>query len=187
MTSSQSPLIVAIEGIDGAGKTTLLRQLAERWPEAPVRRLPSKNLFQRTRGSVPEVRRLALLLDCVTTVARARRLRVLHVPLVLFDRSALSTAVYNGGGDAVFSLVGPHKPDLTIFLDVSPVEARRRLLLRGDNDPFLDDLPELYGRYAALTGRARMLDWNIEIVQSDANLLETVVNLIQAEMSITTS
>lgn len=179
-----SPLIVAIEGIDGAGKTTLLRQLAERWPEAPVRRLPSKNLFQRTRGSAPEVRRLALLLDCVTTVARARRL---HTPLVLFDRSALSTAVYNGGGDAVFSLVGPHKPDLTVFLDVSPVEARRRLLLRGDNDPFLDDLPGLYWRYAALTGRARTLDWNIVCVPSDANLLENVVSLIQAEMSITTS
>lgn len=174
-----SPFIVAIEGIDGAGKTTLVRQLAARWPLAPVRRLPSGRLFAATRGSTPDVRRLRLLLDCVTAVDRARRL---PVPLVIFDRSALSTAVYNGCAAEVFGLVGENRPDLTILLDVTEDEARRRLTLRG-GDPHIDQLHDLNIGYEDLEDLAvRDYNWRIEVVPSDDTTADVVIARIEREL-----
>lgn len=144
---------ITFEGVDGSGKTTQLRLLAARLREAGVEVVET-----REPGGAPGAEQIRRLLvegepgrwspetECLLfTAARRDHLeRTIRPALaagatVLCDRFADSTRVYQGAAradlrgmvDALHALAIGREPDLTLILDLDPVEALARGLARG--------------------------------------------------------
>lgn len=157
MTSKKGHFIV-VEGLEGAGKSTALstikRFLAERVPELITTREPggtrvgetARQLIKETLPSEPLDPRTELLL---MYASRVQLLEQMIRPAldrgcwVIGDRFELSTWAYQGGGRQLDPDVIAHlssfclkefKPDLIIFLDISPQQGLKRALKRGKAD-----------------------------------------------------
>ena len=150
---------ITLEGGDGVGKSTQARRLVAR-----LRAAGHECLATREPGGAPFAERLRTLLlehgqeaatplaeALVFNAARADHLAAAILPAlergvwVISDRFADSTRAYQGaaGGidDAVLRrleeiVVGPHRPDVTIILDLDPelAEARWRQRAREAAD-----------------------------------------------------
>lgn len=160
MTAKNSPypgLFVTLEGGEGAGKSSVMRQLAERLRadghEVVTTREPGgSQLGEAIRGlllsdhKIPVGDRAELLLFLA---ARVQHIEELILPalqqgqIVLCDRFNDSSVAYQGAGRtgnaekarALCNMVCEDLvPDLTLLLDVDPVEglARSRGIAKGD-------------------------------------------------------
>jgi len=166
---------IVVEGLEGAGKstalTTIKRFLAERVPELITTREPggtrvgetARQLIKETISSEPLDARTELLLLYASRVQLLEQ--VIRPALnrgcwVVGDRFELSTWAYQGGGrkldpNMIASLssfcVKDIKPDLIIFLDISPEQGLRRALKRGKADRIeqesLDFFTAVYNSY----------------------------------------
>ena len=157
MTAKKGHFIV-VEGLEGAGKSTALdtikQTLVARACELILTREPGgtrvgetiRGLIKETIPAEPLDARAELLLFYA---ARVQLLEQVIRPAlnrgawVLADRFELSTFAYQGGGRQLDEsmiahlsdfCVGDLKPDLTIFLDVSPELGLQRAGLRGAMD-----------------------------------------------------
>lgn len=185
--------LVAVVGLDGAGKSTQVRMLGE-WIRsqgvpcqahesltmAPVRK--ALNAIARQEGLEDHLELIGgetmRLISACSQLARVVALEktlaaspdVLLVDRFVYCQYALAKAEGVGSVDFLRRLLeGAPRPDLTIFLDVSPAEAVRRINLRGideENVEFLEsfraaylDLPEFPG-FASVPG-----DGDFETVQ----------------------
>lgn len=142
------PPFISFEGIDGSGKSTQARRLAE-----TLRSEGHKVLLTREPGGSPgaeQIRELVLTGDpgrwsaetelLLFTAARRDHLERVIDPainqgeIVITDRFADSTRVYQGSTrgdlrgtvDALHSLMIGREPDLTVIIDMDPVEALAR-------------------------------------------------------------
>lgn len=166
---------IVLEGLEGAGKstalTTIKRFLAERVPELITTREPggtrvgeaARQLIKETVPSESlDVRAELLLLYAsrVQLVEQVIRPALSRGCWVIGDRFELSTWAYQGGGrkidpDMIANLstfcVKDIKPDLIIFLDISPELGLRRALKRGKADRIeresLDFFTNVYNSY----------------------------------------
>lgn len=157
MNKSNGRFIV-VEGIEGAGKSTALatikRFLTPHVPELITTREPGgTRLGEMARQLIktkhtdelldPRAELLLFYASRVQLIERVIRPALARGAWVLADRFELSTFAYQGGGrqldlEMIRSLsafcVKDIKPDLTIFLDLSPEIGMSRVLNRGKTD-----------------------------------------------------
>lgn len=185
--------LVAVIGLDGAGKSTQVRKLGE-WLRAqgipgqahqsvtmaPVRK--SLNAMARQEGLKDhleliggETMRLISACSQLARVAALEETLATSPGVVVVDRHIYcqyALAKAEGVGSVEFLrrlLDAAPKPDLTLFLDVSPAEAVRRINVRGideESPDFLEafraayiDLPE-FAEFVSVPG-----DGDFETVQ----------------------
>ncbi|MDR3501868.1 MAG: dTMP kinase [Legionella sp.] len=157
MLSSMGKLIV-IEGLEGAGKSTAVNTIIEFLTQLDINTITTREPGGTVIGEVlreviknPEYKdvlddKSELLL---LYTARIQLLEQVIKPAlkqgawVVADRFELSTMAYQGGGRGLdqemierlsaFALDG-FKPDLTLYLDISPEEGMQRVRSRGAFD-----------------------------------------------------
>lgn len=149
---------IVVEGLEGAGKSTALNTikhfLIKHAPEIITTREPggtrvgetARQLIKESLPTEPLDPRTELLL---LYASRVQLLEQVILPAlnrgcwVLADRFELSTWAYQGGGrkldlDMIAHLssfcLHDFKPDLTIFLDISPQQGLKRVHKRGMAD-----------------------------------------------------
>jgi len=161
---------ITFEGIDGSGKSTQLAMLAAelrgRGHDVVTSREPGgtplgealRAAFLETTGPVaPMAELLAFAADRAQHVEHLIKPEVAAGKIVISDRYADATFAYQGAGrgfteDQVNSVIalatGGLKPDLTLFFDITPEEAIRRMSRRPDakRNRMDDETEEFYTR-----------------------------------------
>jgi len=161
---------ITFEGIDGSGKSTQLAMLAAelrgRGHDVVTSREPGgtplgealRAAFLETTGPVaPMAELLAFAADRAQHVEHLIKPEVAVGKIVISDRYADATFAYQGAGrgfteDQVNSVIalatGGLKPDLTLFFDITPEEAIRRMSRRPDakRNRMDDETEEFYTR-----------------------------------------
>ena len=192
---------IVIEGLEGAGKTTAREAVVEVLQQHGIHDI----VFTREPGGTPLAEQLRVLVkqgiegEQVTNKAELLMLYAARVQLVenvikpalargawvVGDRHDLSSQAYQGGGremeaalmttlrDAV---LGDFRPDLTLYLDVTPEIGLQRARARGA----LDRIEQESLRFFERT-RARYL----ALAQADASIV--TVDATQAIDEVTTS
>lgn len=181
-------MIIVLTGIDGSGKSTAARALASSVRAEGGRALLLSNHAGRRVMSVLSarlgVRLPAKLADAVETALRVGNVLVSHLRasrfdgLVIMDRHlhcqlALRTA--NGlprGRFLPWLLARLPEPDAIFHLDIDPVEAHHRIIVRGTDSESLDDLAAFQSGYRDLPEYARFvkLDASVPAQQLIAEL-----------------
>ncbi|MEU2071382.1 dTMP kinase [Streptomyces anulatus] len=170
-SGSTTGRLVAVVGLDGAGKSSQVRMLGdwlhaqgvpaqahESLTMAPVRK--ALNLMAEQDGFEDhleliggETMRLVSACSQLARVSAFEKALMKSPDLMIVDRYvycqyALAKAEGVGSVDFLRRLLGgARKPDLTIFLDVSPAEAVRRINVRGideESPEFLASFREAY-------------------------------------------
>lgn len=151
MTTEKGALI-AFEGLDNSGKTTQVKRLAENlqrlYPKRAVRvtaepsnsdaGLLARDIWDGKFKLPGGVRPSAQFFGELFTLDRAHHVREFIQPwlaegaIVLCDRYVLSTLAYQAHVRGLMELnAGFPRPDLTVFLNVSPDVAETRRMLQG--------------------------------------------------------
>lgn len=165
------PVLIAVVGIDGAGKTSQAHELAgwlRSW-DWHVRYVPNQTLLPVRRA----LDRIAVedglgdhtdLLDADTMrlLASGARLAALHdalvepAPVTVVDRYTYcqyaAARVLGAGNEETLRRLNRELPvpDLTIYLDIEPVEAQRRIKARGVDEETLEFLTGFRDAYRSL-------------------------------------
>ena len=192
---------IVIEGLEGAGKTTAREAVVEVLQQHGIHDI----VFTREPGGTPLAEQLRVLVkqgiegERVTDKAELLMLYAARVQLVenvikpalargawvVGDRHDLSSQAYQGGGrelDAALmttlrdAVLGDFRPDLTLYLDVTPEIGLQRARARGA----LDRIEQESLRFFERT-RARYL----ALAQADASIV--TVDATQAIDEVTTS
>lgn len=150
---------IVIEGLEGAGKTTAREAIVATLRERGVQDI----VFTREPGGTPLAEQLRVLVkqgiegEHVTDKAELLMLYAARVQLVdtvikpalargawvIGDRHDLSSQAYQGGGRGLDStlmrtlrdaVLGDFRPDLTLYLDVTPEIGLQRARARGELD-----------------------------------------------------
>jgi dTMP kinase len=149
---------IAIEGLEGAGKSTVCQQLSD-WLgrlgiQTVIAREPGGTLLGEQLRSIikqgidnESLQPMAELL--LFYAARVQLLEQIIKPTlqrgdwVISDRHDLSTQAYQGGGRGVAQssleqlrilVLEGHRPDLTLYLDITPEQGLKRATQRGALD-----------------------------------------------------
>ncbi|HEY2847898.1 MAG TPA: dTMP kinase [Pyrinomonadaceae bacterium] len=161
---------ITFEGIDGSGKSTQLAMLARelrvagqdvvttREPGGTPLGIALRAAFLETTDPVaPMAELLSFAADRAQHVEHLVKPEVAAEKIVISDRYADATFAYQGAGrgfteDQVNSVIalatGGFKPDLTLFFDITPEEAIRRMSDRPDakRNRMDDETEEFYTR-----------------------------------------
>ncbi|YCH32071.1 dTMP kinase [Erwinia sp. D4-22] len=150
---------IVIEGLEGAGKTTARDCIVEQLREQGIGEI----VFTREPGGTPLAEKLRDLIkqglegEKITDKAELLMLYAARVQLVesvikpalargawvVGDRHDLSSQAYQGGGRGIDpqlmqtlrdAVLGDFRPDLTLYLDVSPEIGLQRARARGELD-----------------------------------------------------
>lgn len=192
---------IVIEGLEGAGKTTAINTVVDTLNHAGINDI----VFSREPGGTPLAEKLRELIkqgiegDKVTDKAELLMLYAARVQLVdtvikpalaagkwvVGDRHDMSSQAYQGGGRQIDRhlmqslrdlVLGDFKPDLTLYLDLSPELGLQRARSRGELDriekeslAFFERTRERYLELAAGDKSIVTIDasQNIEQVQND--------------------
>ncbi|HDN2512145.1 TPA: dTMP kinase [Providencia rettgeri] len=192
---------IVIEGLEGAGKTTAINTVVDTLNHAGINDI----VFSREPGGTPLAEKLRELIkqgiegDKVTDKAELLMLYAARVQLVdtvikpalaagkwvVGDRHDMSSQAYQGGGRQIDRhlmqslrdlVLGDFKPDLTLYLDLSPELGLQRARSRGELDriekeslAFFERTRERYLELAASDKSIITIDasQNIEQVQND--------------------
>jgi dTMP kinase len=199
------------EGIDGSGKSTqlamLARELRGRGLDVVTTREPGgtplgealRAAFLETTGPVaPMAELLAFAADRAQHVEHLIKPEVAAGKIVISDRYADATFAYQGAGrgftqsqvnNVIELATGGLKPDLTLFFDITPDEAIRRMSDRSDakRNRMDDETEEFYTRVReAYLGIAKreperfiVIDAFGKIDAIHARVMETVLTQVQ--------
>ena len=205
MNTSARGLFITVEGVEGAGKSTQLAYI-----EAFLRSADIPLVVTREPGGTPlaeEIRHLLLTPRddgmaeqtelLLMFAARAEHLQRKILPAleqgqwVLCDRFTDATYAYQGGGRqldksmirSLEKLVqGKHRPDLTIYLDLSIEVGLERARKRGELDRFeREDLGFFQRVRDAYLERADQLPDIYRIIDASQSI-EVVSSQIQSEL-----
>lgn len=188
---------ITFEGIDGSGKSTqlamLARQLRAYGHDVVTTREPGgtplgealRSAFLETTGPVaPMAELLSFAADRAQHVEYLIKPEIAAGKIVISDRYADATFAYQGAGrgfteDQVTSVIalatGGLKPDLTLFFDITPEEAIRRMADRRDakRNRMDDETAEFYSRVReAYLGIARREPERFEVVVASGDIDE---------------
>lgn len=197
---------IVIEGLEGAGKTTAREAVVDVLQAQGI----SDLVFTREPGGTPLAEQLRTLVkqgvegEQVTDKAELLMLYAARVQLVdtiikpalargawvVGDRHDLSSQAYQGGGRGLDTqlmqtlrdaVLGDFRPDLTLYLDVTPEIGLQRARARGALDRieqeslrFFTRTRERYLALAAADPTIRTLDATQSLEQVTASLKETL-------------
>ena len=197
---------IVIEGLEGAGKTTARDALVEVLQAQGITDL----VFTREPGGTPLAEQLRVLVkqgvegEQVTAKAELLMLYAARVQLVdtiikpalargawvIGDRHDLSSQAYQGGGRGLDiqlmqtlrdAVLGDFRPDLTLYLDVTPEIGLQRARARGALDRieqeslrFFERTRERYLSLAAADPTIRTLDATQSLEEVTASLKWTL-------------
>jgi len=194
---------IVIEGLEGAGKTTAISTVRQ-WLEhqghqvVQTREPGGTPLAEQIRTLVksvqseqvaPETELLLMYAARVQLLSQVIRPALLRGDWVLADRHDLSSRAYQGGGRMIDSglidsirqaVLGPTKPDFTLYLDIDPVIGLERARVRGELDRIEQEQLAFFQRT-----RARYLDIahtepNIAIIDASRTVAEVQQQIIAA-------
>jgi dTMP kinase len=204
-------MFVTVEGIEGSGKSTLLGGLSERLSgrrQVVVTREPGgtpvgdkvRSIFL-DRSIAIDARTEALLVNAARSahVAEVIRPALAQGKLVLCDRFVDSTIAYQGYGRGLDLVMlreicrvatGGLEPSLTLLLDVSLEESRRRTLARhpeldrmeSENDGFHERVRTGFLELARASKRHLVLDGTRE----SASLVDEAAAAIEQRLAADT-
>ncbi|WP_039058092.1 dTMP kinase [Enterobacter sp. Bisph1] len=199
---------IVIEGLEGAGKTTARDIIVQTLKELGVgemvfTREPGGTLLaEKLRSLVLDIRSVGdeVITDKAEVLmfyaARVQLVETVIKPAlargcwVIGDRHDLSTQAYQGGGRGIDqtmlatlrdAVLGDFRPDLTLYLDVTPEVGLKRARARGELDRIeqesLDFFNRTRARYlelAAQDKRIRTVDATQSLEQVKADIRNTV-------------
>jgi dTMP kinase len=206
---------IVIEGLEGAGKTTArdvvvatLRELGVQ-DIAFTREPGGTQLAEKLRSLVLDIRSVGdeIITDKAEVLmfyaARVQLVETVIKPAlargcwVIGDRHDLSTQAYQGGGRGIDqtmlatlrdAVLGDFRPDLTLYLDVTPDVGLKRARARGELDRIeqesLDFFNRTRARYlelAAQDARIRTIDATQSLEAVIASIRETVTQWVQEQ------
>ncbi len=199
---------IVIEGLEGAGKTTARDTIVETLKalgvgEMVFTREPGGTLLaEKLRSLVLDIRSVGD--ETITDKAEVLMFYAARVQLVetvikpalargcwvIGDRHDLSTQAYQGGGRGIDqtmlatlrdAVLGDFRPDLTLYLDVTPEVGLKRARARGELDRIeqesLDFFNRTRARYlelAAQDARIRTINATQSLEQVKADIQKTV-------------
>lgn len=200
---------IVIEGLEGAGKTTARDVVVETLRDLGVNDLlftrePGGTvLAEKLRSLVLDIKSVGdeVIIDKAEVLmfyaARVQLVETVIKPAlasgkwVIGDRHDLSTQAYQGGGRGIDremlatlrnTVLGDFRPNLTIYLDVTPEVGLKRARARGDLDRIEQESLNFFNRT-----RARYLELAAEdssIITVDATQpLDNVMNDIRAAVT----
>lgn len=179
---------IVIEGLEGAGKTTARDVVVETLKELGVSEMiftrePGGTLLaEKLRSLVLDIRSVGdeVISDKAEVLmfyaARVQLVETVIKPAlargcwVIGDRHDLSTQAYQGGGRGIDqgmlatlrdAVLGDFRPDLTLYLDVTPEAGLKRARARGELDRIEQESLDFFNRT-----RARYL----ELAAQDASI-----------------
>jgi len=206
---------IVIEGLEGAGKTTARDVIVETLKELGVgemvfTREPGGTLLaEKLRSLVLDIRSVGdeVITDKAEVLmfyaARVQLVETVIKPAlargcwVIGDRHDLSTQAYQGGGRGIDqtmlatlrdAVLGNFRPDLTLYLDVTPEVGLKRARARGELDRIeqesLDFFNRTRARYlelAAQDERIRTIDATQPLDNVIADIRQTVTAWVQEQ------
>lgn len=206
---------IVIEGLEGAGKTTARDVIVETLQELGVgemvfTREPGGTLLaEKLRSLVLDIRSVGdeVITDKAEVLmfyaARVQLVETVIKPAlargcwVIGDRHDLSTQAYQGGGRGIDqtmlatlrdAVLGDFRPDLTLYLDVTPEIGLKRARARGELDRIeqesLDFFNRTRARYlelAAQDERIRTVDATQPLEKVIADIRQTVTAWVQEQ------
>ncbi|PDO82578.1 dTMP kinase [Kosakonia sacchari] len=206
---------IVIEGLEGAGKTTARDVIVETLKELGVgemvfTREPGGTLLaEKLRSLVLDIRSVGdeVITDKAEVLmfyaARVQLVETVIKPAlargcwVIGDRHDLSTQAYQGGGRGIDQtmlatlrdvVLGDFRPDLTLYLDVTPEVGLKRARARGELDRIeqesLDFFNRTRARYlelAAQDERIRTVDATQPLDKVIADIRQTVTAWVQEQ------
>ncbi|CAI8706796.1 MULTISPECIES: dTMP kinase [Kosakonia] len=206
---------IVIEGLEGAGKTTARDVIVETLQELGVgemvfTREPGGTLLaEKLRSLVLDIRSVGdeVITDKAEVLmfyaARVQLVETVIKPAlargcwVIGDRHDLSTQAYQGGGRGIDqtmlatlrdAVLGDFRPDLTLYLDVTPEVGLKRARARGELDRIeqesLDFFNRTRARYlelAAQDERIRTVDATQPLEKVIADIRQTVTAWVQEQ------
>jgi dTMP kinase len=202
---------IVVEGIEGAGKSTVCRWVATLLTQAGMievlqtREPGGTQLGEQLRLLIqqgipdehlqPTAELLLLYAARVQLVEQVIKPALARGAWVVGDRHDLSTQAYQGGGRGIAepvlnslrdAVLGSFRPDLTLYLDISPEQGLQRVAQRGALDRMeqesLSFFQRVRERYLALA----IQDPQIVIVSaehSSAQITQQIQQIITAWLS----
>lgn len=201
---------IVIEGLEGAGKTTARDVVVNTLREQGIEDIQ----FTREPGGTPLAEKLRDLIkqgiegEQLTDKAEVLMLYAARVQLVenvikpalargawvVGDRHDLSSQAYQGGGRGIDSrlmtslrdtVLGDFRPDLTLYLDLSPEIGLQRARARGELDrieqeslAFFQRTRERYLSLAAEDESIKTIDASQTLEQVSASIRQTLIDWI---------
>ncbi|MGL4725545.1 MAG: dTMP kinase [Scandinavium sp.] len=197
---------IVIEGLEGAGKTTARNVVVETLKEMGISDLV---FTREPGGTILAEKLRSLVLDiksvgdeAITDKAEVLMFYAARVQLVdtvikpalaegkwvIGDRHDLSTQAYQGGGRGIDqhllatlrdAVLGDFRPDLTLYLDVTPEVGLKRARARGDLDRIEQESFNFFNRTRARYLELAAQDQTIRTVDA-TQPLETVMQNIRS-------
>ncbi|HDR2158542.1 TPA: dTMP kinase [Enterobacter cancerogenus] len=208
---------IVIEGLEGAGKTTARDLVVETLKTLSVdemvftREPGGTQLAEKLRSLVLDIKSVGD--EVITDKAEVLMFYAARVQLVdtvikpalaegkwvIGDRHDLSTQAYQGGGRGIDrgmlatlrdAVLGDFRPDLTLYLDVTPEVGLKRARARGELDRIeqesLDFFNRTRARYlelAAQDSSIRTIDATQSLDEVTRDIRETVTRWVQEQQA----
>ncbi|HDR2470806.1 dTMP kinase [Enterobacter soli] len=208
---------IVIEGLEGAGKTTARNLVVDTLKTLGVgemvftREPGGTQLAEKLRSLVLDIKSVGdeIITDKAEVLmfyaARVQLVETVIKPAlaegkwVIGDRHDLSTQAYQGGGRGIDqtmlatlrdAVLGNFRPDLTLYLDVTPEVGLKRARARGELDRIeqesLDFFNRTRARYLELAGQdssIRTIDATQSLDDVACSIRETVTQWVQEQLA----
>lgn len=195
---------IVIEGLEGAGKTTARDVIVDTLKTLGVgdmvfTREPGGTLLaEKLRSLVLDIRSVGdeVITDKAEVLmfyaARVQLVETVIKPAlargswVIGDRHDLSTQAYQGGGRGIDqtllttlrdAVLGDFRPDLTIYLDVTPEVGLKRARARGELDRIEQESLDFFNRTRARYLELAEQDPSIRTIDATQSLEEVVADI----------
>lgn len=208
---------IVIEGLEGAGKTTARNLVVDTLKTLGIgemvftREPGGTHLAEKLRSLVLDIKSVGdeIITDKAEVLmfyaARVQLVETVIKPAlaegkwVIGDRHDLSTQAYQGGGRGIDqtmlatlrdAVLGNFRPDLTLYLDVTPEVGLKRARARGELDRIeqesLDFFNRTRARYLELAGQdssIRTIDATQSLDDVARSIRETVTQWVQEQLA----
>ena len=184
---------IVIEGLEGAGKTTARNVVVETLEQLGIRDM----VFTREPGGTQLAEKLRSLEVLMFYAARVQLVETVIKPAlangawVIGDRHDLSTQAYQGGGRGIDqhmlatlrdAVLGDFRPDLTLYLDVTPEVGLKRARARGELDRIEQESFDFFNRTRARYLELAAQDKSIHTIDA-TQPLESVMDAIRTTVT----
>lgn len=196
---------IVIEGLEGAGKTTARNVVVDTLRAAGIsdieftREPGGTQLAEKLRSLVLDIKSVgdeAIVDKAEVLIFYAARVQLVETVIkpaladgkwVIGDRHDLSTQAYQGGGRGIDqqmlatlrdAVLGDFRPDLTLYLDVTPEVGLKRARARGELDRIEQESLDFFNRTRARYLELARQDRSIRTIDATRSL-EEVTHAIQ--------